>query len=270
MGRPPRINAEQILAAARAAFTARGFAATTLADVAAAIEVTPAAILRYFPSKQDLFAAAMSARGIDAPPFIDELARVDPASDPRVVLRRFAEQMIPFASTIIRSAIAVQMHAASAQTTLVVPFDTRADETPPRKGIRIVTQYFRRAMNAGVIRRGDPRAYALLFVGQLQSYVFIHQLLAIEPAYPLDRYLDALFALWSDGAIVGGRRGSSSKSHPQAGDPDSSRPRRRDGGTAVRAAAAKAETARPRGNARGADGERRVAGRRPRQPRSRR
>ena len=268
MGRPPRITAEQILQAARAAFTARGFAATTLADVAAAIEVTPAAILRYFPSKQDLFAAAMSARGIEVPPFVDELARADPAGDPRVVLRRFAEQMVPFMSTIIRSAIAVQMHAASAQTTVVVPFDTRAEETPPRKGIRIVTQYFRRAMNAGVIRRGDPRADALLFVGQLQSYVFIHQVLAIEPAYPLDRYLDALIALWSDGALAGGRRAR--KSNRETGDPAPARPRRRDGGTAVRKTAAKTEAARPRRNAGGADGERRVARGRTRQPRARR
>jgi AcrR family transcriptional regulator len=268
MGRPPRITADQILGAARAAFTARGFAATTLADVAAAIDVTPAAILRYFPSKQDLFAAAMSARGIEVPEFVDELARVDPSSDPRVVLRHFAERMIPFVSTVLRSAIAVQMHAASAQTTVVVPFDTRAEETPPRKGIRIITQYFRRAMNAGVIRRGDPRADALLFVGQLQSYVFIHQVLAIEPAYPLDRYLDALVALWSDGAIVGGRRAR--KSNRQTSDPAPARPRGGDGGAAVRAAAAKTEAARPRRNARGADGERGVAGRRPRQPRPRR
>ena len=62
MGRPPRISRDQILAAARRNFSTRGFAATTLAEIAAEIDVTPAAILRHFDSKQELFHAAMSSR----------------------------------------------------------------------------------------------------------------------------------------------------------------------------------------------------------------
>jgi AcrR family transcriptional regulator len=259
MGRPPRITRDQILDAARGAFTARGFAATTLADIARAVEVTPAAILRHFESKQALFNAAMSTRAIALPDFIVALASVDASSDPRVVLRDFARRMVPFLSAVIRPAIAVQMHA----TTLVVPFDPHAEEIPPRRAIRLLAEYFQRAIGAGTIRRTDPRALALLFLGQLQAYVFIHQILELTPAYPLEDYIDAQIDLWTDGVIRGGTRVE--EDHP--GD----RPARRRGGRAVvPARAEKAETARPRRNPRSADGERRVSGGRPRRPRARR
>lgn len=269
MGRPPRISHQQILEAARAAFTERGFASTTLADIATPIGVTPAAILRHFPTKQELFAAAMSARGVPMPPAIEELARADASADPRVVLRRFAEQLVPFVSAVIKPAIAVQMHMASRQTTVVVPFDTGADETPPRRGLRVLTDYFRRAMNAGAIRRGDPRAFALLFAGQLQAYVFIHFVLNVTPAYPLDKYIDALLDLWTGGAIVGGSRGRITKDSEKTGSA-SRRRRAGGGGTVVRAGTAKTEAARSRGNTRSENGERGIARGRTRRSRSRR
>jgi len=264
MGRPPRISRTQILDSARLAFTDRGFAATTLADIASDLAVTPAAILRHFPSKQELFNAAMSARDIAVPPFIEDLARADASADPRVVLRRFAEQFIPFISMILRSAIAVQMHLAARQTTLVVPFDTHAEETPPRRVLAVLSGYFRRAMDARTIRRRDPRALALLFLGQLQSYVFLHQILAVTPGYPLDAYLDAMIDLWTGGALA------VKKKRPAPGRARAPRARRGSGSVAVRPQAKRAEAARPRRNARGQDGQRRLARRRTRDARPRR
>lgn len=252
MGRPPRISRDQILEAARAAFQARGFAATTLADIARALDVTPAAILKYFDSKQALFSAAMATQVV-------ELASLDPDEDPRIALADFAKRLIPFLTGIIRSAIAMQMHS----TTLVVPFDLRDDDVPPRRVIRLLTDYFAHGMKAGTIRRGDPRALALLFLGPLQAYVFFHQILGVTPAYPLDDYVDALIALWSEGVLVGDTRVE--ESHPRA-----RRAGRGHGDAAVPARAEKTETARPRRNAGSKDGERGVAGRRPRGPRPRR
>src|SRR5687767_12264796 len=155
MGRPPRISREKILEAARAAFAERGFASTTLADIAGGLDVTPAAILRYFATKQELFTAAMSSRELRFPAALEELVQADDAADPRMVLRAFAEQVVPFLQSVIGSAIAVQMHMRSRQTTLVVPFDTAAEEAPPRRALRLISDYFRRAMKAGVIREAD-------------------------------------------------------------------------------------------------------------------
>ena len=268
MGRPPRISREQILEAARTAFSARGFAATTLADIATALGVTPAAILRHFDSKQALFTAAMSTRAIAVPEFVLALANLDPKSDPREVMRQFARRLVPFLSEILRPAIAVQMHA----TTVVVPFDAHDEEVPPRRALRFLAGYFERAMKAGTIRRGDPRALALLFLGQLQAYVFFHQVLGLTPPYPLDDYIDALLDLWTTG-VLDGRRASARPDGGTRAEKAPSRtrhPHRRDGDAAVHAPRAATETARSRRNAGGADGERGVAGGRPRRPRPRR
>ena len=41
-------------------------------------------MLRHFPTKQALFAAAMAPRRIAVPAFILELSQVDPATDPHI------------------------------------------------------------------------------------------------------------------------------------------------------------------------------------------
>jgi len=267
MGRPPRISRDELLDTARRVFAAKGFEAATLADIARQLHVTPAAVLRHVDSKQELFRAAMSAR-IKAPPeFILDLAAVDAHTDPRVVLRGIAELFIPFAEKIVAENIAVYMHERA--RSLVVPFDASAADSPPRRGMKIVADYFRRAMDAGVIRRGDPRAAALLFMGSLQAYVFMHHVLNIVPKpYPLDRYIDSLIDLWSNGAILGGDRGKAAQSDRARRGGGGHR-----GGGRRRNAALPARTPRTKGaervrNARGEDRQRRLARRRTRHPHS--
>jgi len=61
-----------ILDAARTAFAARGYTASSLRQVASVAEVDPALVLHYFGSKRDLFAAAIGlAEGVDT--LIDSL-----------------------------------------------------------------------------------------------------------------------------------------------------------------------------------------------------
>src|ERR1043166_2788110 len=120
MGRKPRITREQLLQTARTIFLAKGYEAATLSDIATPLGVTPAAILRHVESKQSLFAECMTAGDqMRLPPVIEELARVDAATDPRIVLRRVAEEFIPFARAIISAHLVVSLH----RTTLEVPFD---------------------------------------------------------------------------------------------------------------------------------------------------
>jgi AcrR family transcriptional regulator len=205
MGRPPRITRLQLLECARDVFAAKGFEATTLADIALELGVTPAAVLRHVPSKQALFNEAMRPT-MALPQCILDLRSTDAGSDPRVVLRRVAEGWVPFAQTTIAQNIAVQLHARS-RSTFTLPFDAGAEDSPPRRGLRIITDYFRRASKAGVIRVDDPRAAALLFMSSLVGYVFIHQIVrAVPRPYPLPDYIDALLDLWTGGAITGGTR----------------------------------------------------------------
>ncbi|MGZ5494648.1 MAG: TetR/AcrR family transcriptional regulator C-terminal domain-containing protein, partial [Thermoanaerobaculia bacterium] len=226
-----------------------------------------------FESKQALFTAAMHTN-IQLPQCILDLQTVDASHDPTVVLRRVAEEWVPFARTTIVQHLVLSMHEQS-NPTLVVPFDPRAADSPPKRGLKIVANYFSRAKDAGVINVEDPRAAALLFMGSLLSYVFIHHVLrVVDTPYPLDAYIDALLDLWTRGAIVtnkgGGSRGRKevvASENNRAGDRDRDR---RDRAAAVHAAATAAEGPGALRVARSEDGQRRVTGRRPRNPRARR
>src|SRR5258708_37280890 len=102
MGRPPRVTRDDLLQAARHVFGEKGFDARPLADVAFAVGVTPAAVLRHFESKQALFRAAMQSNVTAPPAFIMELALVDAAAaNPREVLRSLAEHFVPFAERVV-------------------------------------------------------------------------------------------------------------------------------------------------------------------------
>jgi AcrR family transcriptional regulator len=73
-----------ILAAARARFGAEGYERTTLRTVAADVGVDPALVIRYFGSKQDLFAAAAEFT-LELP----DLTGVDPDRVADVLLPKF-------------------------------------------------------------------------------------------------------------------------------------------------------------------------------------
>ena len=169
MGRPPTISREQILQSARGAFIRKGFASATLADIARDLNVTPAAILRHFDSKEALFTAALHTN-LELPPCIIDLQRLSGQEDPRTVLRRIAFEWVPFARTALTQHLVLSLHEES-NPTLVVPFDPRSAEAPPRRGLKIVAAYFARAHAAGRIRIDDPRAAALLFMGDRKSVV---------------------------------------------------------------------------------------------------
>ena len=99
---------------------------------------------------------------------------------PQSPVTRTQKEFVPFVSSTIAENLAIYMHRKS-QTSIVLPFDVRDDDSPPRRGLVIVTDYFRRAAEAGRIRVNDPRAAALLFMGSLQSYVLLHQVFNIAP-----------------------------------------------------------------------------------------
>ncbi|SRR6266849_2932042 len=271
MGRPPTIQRAQLLESARRIFAAKGFAATTLADIASELRVTPAAILRHVESKDALFRSAMESGEIVQPPkCILDLATTDARADPRVVLRSVAEGFVPFVREMITTRLVVSMHANSSRTSVTLPFSPADDDSPPRRGFRFVVDYFQRATAAGVLRVPNPAAAALLFMGSLQGYVLTQYALKVGPAIPVPDYIDALIDLWCEGAIVGGASARKKKTV----DPTRDRPARHRSGNrgdaSVHPPAAKTASARAGRNTRSADGERRITGRRPRRPRVRR
>lgn len=60
-GRPPRINRDGVVAAAKELFARFGYRGTTLAAIAEAVGVTDAALLRHFDSKAAILEAVLAA-----------------------------------------------------------------------------------------------------------------------------------------------------------------------------------------------------------------
>lgn len=206
MGRPAKVTREQVLAAAREAFAERGFDGTTLADIGARVGVSPAALLRHAPGKEALFSAAMATApgaGFRLP--VEFLADSTGEEDPRRVIRRVAETMVPFLSERIDQTVALWMRGKSIEgaTLPLLPFDPTLRPTPPQRAIELIEEYLKRARRAGRVRLRDPRAAAIALLGACHSYVFLHRVVVIQdPPYPLDRYIDTLVELWTRGAVV--------------------------------------------------------------------
>ncbi|HVS33143.1 MAG TPA: TetR/AcrR family transcriptional regulator [Thermoanaerobaculia bacterium] len=267
MGRPPTISRQQILDSARNVFTFKGFDTATLADIAAHLHVTPAAILRHFESKQALFNEAMRRETLVLPDCILRLQDIDASQDPSKVLRQVAQEWVPFAARTLGQSLVVQMHDRARQSALVLPFDPAAGDSPPRRAFLIVSDYFRRAAAAGVIRVQDPRAATILFMGSLFGYVFIHHVAqALPQPYPLPAYIDALLDLWTEGGFGDGGSDVTRKKTAAAAGDRGARKRR----AAVRPADGKTEGSDSGGDAGSAKRQRRIAGGRTRPPRSRR
>jgi len=214
MGRPRRLEQEQLLAMARRLFADRGYEGTTLEEIAVQLGVTAAALVKRTGSKQKLFMEAMnSAQQQELPPGLDALADVPKGTDPLQVLGRLAADVIPFLEQKIQQNIVLMMHLGRSdrEGTGALAFPT-GEASPPARALTQLETYFRRLKRAGVLKLTDPRAAALLFLGSLQSYVFLHRVLRVaSPPFPLSRFIAQLMQLWSEGGVVSPDRGVRTK-----------------------------------------------------------
>ncbi|MEB3984091.1 TetR/AcrR family transcriptional regulator [Mycobacterium sp. 663a-19] len=82
MRRRPKDRKAQIARASADAFSAQGYHAVSMEDIAARVGISPAALYRHSPSKYDLFRDAVLALGrqlVEATAFADDAAEGDPA-----------------------------------------------------------------------------------------------------------------------------------------------------------------------------------------------
>ena len=124
------------------------------------------------------------------------------------MLRELARRFVPFIEQRMGENIARFLKARTEEEvrTIRLPFDPRKKSSPPARAVAALEEYFRRGKRAGRLTLRDPRAGALAFLGSLQSYIFFHRVLMIEPPIPLDAYLDTLLQIWRRGAFRRERR----------------------------------------------------------------
>jgi AcrR family transcriptional regulator len=208
MGRTARVNRDQVLSAAREAFVERGYEGATLSDIAGRVGVSPAALLRHAPTKRDLFVACMGEGEPEAMPF-EFLEQMDGSEDPRIVLRRAAEALIPFLEAKMRQTVArwVYFKTVPGVGRMPLPFDPQARPTPPQKNLKYLEGYMRRAARRGTLRVRDPRTAAMAYLATLHSYIFLQHVMEIlEDPMPLEQYLETVLDIWTNGAIVTKRK----------------------------------------------------------------
>lgn len=202
------MNREQVLSAAREAFVERGYEGATLSNIAGRVGVSAAALLRHAPTKRDLFIACMGEGEPEAMPF-EFLEQMNGSEDPRLVLRRAAEALIPFLEAKMRQIVArwVYFKTVPGVGRMPLPFDPQARPTPPQKNLKYLEDYMRRAARRKTLRVRDPRAAAMAFLATLHSYVFLQHVMEIlEHPMPLEEYLETVLDIWTNGAIVTKRK----------------------------------------------------------------
>src|SRR5574337_1000953 len=86
--RRPKDRKAQITRAAAVAFSAEGYHAASMDAIAAKVGISAPALYRHYPSKYDMFAAAVLALGqqlVDCTDFADDVPDTELAADPHAV-----------------------------------------------------------------------------------------------------------------------------------------------------------------------------------------
>jgi AcrR family transcriptional regulator len=154
----------QVLHEASRLFGSHGFSGTTTRDIAAAVGITEAALYRYYPSKEAMYAAILDERAASS----DLLEAIEPAAragDDRAVFSGIA-------LTLLRSVDAdpsilrLILYSALEGHELSAPFQERRI----LKLREFLTSYIERRARDGAFRAIDPaltaRAFMSMLVGQ--------------------------------------------------------------------------------------------------------
>lgn len=179
---------EAILAAAKSIFEEVGFEQATMSEITARVGGSKATLYRYFDSKEALFlelvrrsasehggqlmsllapCGAVSEGGLPHEASA-VLALLNPDADVATSLRDFGVGVLktfhtPQKLASWRMVIAAAAHAPDVGRLFY--------ENGPAQGMKLVERYFAGVMDAGKLRRADPRVMAAHFRGLLESEV---------------------------------------------------------------------------------------------------
>lgn len=179
---PPPDRRAEILEAALHLFAERGYAAATNAQIARAAGVTPAALYYYFPSKADLFQAAITERRSAILPqlqgTVDQVAQLPP----EVVLPQFIRTLVTFLSEPRSQALLRILLAEGPRNPDLVQIWQANVLTP---GFGLLFGYLEQQMASGRIRRIDPRLVAIVANGPALTLILLRDLLGVGMAQDL-------------------------------------------------------------------------------------
>ena len=152
----------QLVDVAMRLFSRRGFTGTTTREIAVAAGVTEALIFRFFPRKEDLYAAILERKSGEAgsEAWVEGLRAAAARCDDRAVIRGVVRHLLEhrrrdpeFLRLMLYSAL--EGHSLARQY--------RERHFSPLR--RFIVEYVAERQAAGVFRAGDPRRLARAIIG---------------------------------------------------------------------------------------------------------
>jgi AcrR family transcriptional regulator len=171
----------EILAAALACFTERGFAGTRMDDVAAKAGVTKGTVYLYFSNKEELFEAVVRSELV---PNIDRLeaALAEPVPASVVLERLFSF----WAHTVARSPLSVIPKIVIAEAGNFPELSRFFLEAVPQRMRRLIASILRRGIASGEFRPVDVNHVVYCVIGPLIFSLLWQHSLGPHDDRPLD------------------------------------------------------------------------------------
>jgi AcrR family transcriptional regulator len=158
---------EAILREGLRCFAANGYSGTTTREVAARVGITEAALYRYFPNKEALYAAII-ARKIATPSLVEQLADDAARRDDVAVFTGVARGVLE-RGTRDPEFVRIMFFTALESHALAAPLFT-SHVGPLRE---FVTEYVRQRIEDGAFRSIDPVLGARAFLGMIRDHLIV-------------------------------------------------------------------------------------------------
>jgi AcrR family transcriptional regulator len=173
---PPPDRRQEILEAALRVFAAKGYQAATNAEIAREAGVTAAALYYYFPSKADMFQAAILERRGSLMPNIQQLGEQLREMPPETVLPMMAQFMTYFfADERTQAILRIVLSEGPRNPELVGIWQEQAIGAMAP----IILQYLQEQMDRGRLRQMDPRLVGVQLIGPVFMTMLIRDFLRI-------------------------------------------------------------------------------------------
>ena len=210
--RGPRLGGEarrdQIVSEALACFAARGYSGTTTRMIAERVGITEAALYRYFPSKQSLYAEIID-RKMAAADLVDALRPAADARDDTALFRDLARAIFERGQRDPEFLRLLHFTALEGHELAEPFFASRV-----RRLREFLSDYVAARIAEGAYRRIDPVLAARAFLGMVQDHLAVRVVFGQSNVYPqpLDEVVDTFVGIFlagvrsPDAEREGGRR----------------------------------------------------------------
>lgn len=186
-----------IVSAAAAVFLEKGYAQTTMSDIADRVGGSKATLYGYFPSKTELFLETI--RTLADQHFAAAFGRLNASGDLRTTLRDFGQLMLG----VITSDDALAMYRLVLAGSADPAVGKRMFAQGPKLADQAMTALMQAAISTGQLRECDPRVAADHLRGLLESEYLHKRLLGVvkaprkrEIAAAVDRAVNVFLAAY--------------------------------------------------------------------------